>query len=107
MSHNAYDKALYDLLDATGQMCWDENRDYGAKYMNGAYLVPVTRSEGGVRAQREDVLFAAEADARCVVLCKYDVLASGGETEKSERRDGRGERQSRCIRTRAALGICR
>ena len=56
-------------------MCWDENRDYGAKYMNGAYLVPVTRSEGGVRAQREDVLFAAEADARCVVLRKYDVLA--------------------------------
>ena len=54
-------------------MCWDENRDYGAKYMNGAYLVPVTRSEGGVRAQREDVLFAAEADARCVVLRKYDV----------------------------------
>ena len=31
MSHNPYDKALYDLLDATGQMCWDENRDYGAK----------------------------------------------------------------------------
>ena len=56
-------------------MCWDENRDYGAKYMNGAYLVPVTRSEGGVRAQREDVLFLPEADARCVVLRKYDVLA--------------------------------
>ena len=37
MSHNPYDKALYDLLDATGQMCWDENRDYGAKYMGGAY----------------------------------------------------------------------
>jgi hypothetical protein len=31
MSHNPYDRALYDLLDATGQMCWDENRDYGAK----------------------------------------------------------------------------
>ena len=37
MSHNPYDTALYDLLDATGQMCWDENRDYGAKYMGGAY----------------------------------------------------------------------
>ena len=33
MSHNPYDRALYDLLDATGQMCWDENRDYGAKYL--------------------------------------------------------------------------
>ena len=63
-------------------MCWDENRDYGAKYMNGAYLVPVTRSEGGVRAQREDVLFVPEADARCVVLAKYDVLASRGRDRK-------------------------
>ena len=25
MSHNPYDTALYDLLDATGQMCWDES----------------------------------------------------------------------------------
>ena len=39
MSHNPYDKALYDLLDATGQMCWDENRDYGAKYGSGVYAV--------------------------------------------------------------------
>ena len=31
--------ALYDLLDATGQMCWDENRDYGAKYGSGVYAV--------------------------------------------------------------------
>jgi hypothetical protein len=30
---------LYQLLDATGVMCWDENRDYGAKYMDGAYAV--------------------------------------------------------------------
>ena len=29
----------YDLLDATGQMCWDENRDYGAKYGSGVYAV--------------------------------------------------------------------
>ena len=26
MTHNPYDVALYDLLDATGQMVWDENR---------------------------------------------------------------------------------
>jgi hypothetical protein len=39
MSHNPYAPALYELLDATGQMCWDENRDYGAKYGGGAYAV--------------------------------------------------------------------
>jgi beta-galactosidase/beta-glucuronidase len=39
MSHNPYADELYGLLDATGVMCWDENRDYGAKYMNGAYAV--------------------------------------------------------------------
>jgi hypothetical protein len=39
MSHNPYDVALYDLLDATGQMCWDENRDYGAKYNGGIYAI--------------------------------------------------------------------
>jgi beta-galactosidase len=38
MSHNPYRSGLYDLLDATGQMSWDENRDYGAKYANGAYV---------------------------------------------------------------------
>ena len=32
-------RALYDLLDATGQMCWDENRDYGAKYGSGVYAI--------------------------------------------------------------------
>ena len=37
MSHNPYTPSLYALLDATGTMCWDENRDYGAKYMDGAY----------------------------------------------------------------------
>ena len=39
MSHNPYDIALYDILDATGQMCWDENRDYGAKYGGGVYAI--------------------------------------------------------------------
>ena len=37
MSHNPYSPSLYSLLDAAGTMCWDENRDYGAKYMGGAY----------------------------------------------------------------------
>ena len=39
MSHNPYTPWVYDLLDATGVMCWDENRDYGAKYGSGAYAV--------------------------------------------------------------------
>ena len=39
MSHNPYVPALYRLLDITGLVCWDENRDYGAKYMDGAYTV--------------------------------------------------------------------
>ena len=38
MSHNPYVPALYQILDRTGIMCWDENRDYGAKYMGGAYV---------------------------------------------------------------------
>ena len=38
MSHNPYVPALYKLLDRTGVVSWDENRDYGAKYMNGAYV---------------------------------------------------------------------
>eukprot|EP00756_Hemistasia_phaeocysticola_P022968 Hpha_TRINITY_DN15865_c4_g5::TRINITY_DN15865_c4_g5_i1::g.188348::m.188348/K01190/lacZ; beta-galactosidase len=37
MSHNPYTPHLYTLLDITGVLCWDENRDYGAKYMGGAY----------------------------------------------------------------------
>ena len=38
MSHNPYLPSLYKLLDITGVMSWDENRDYGAKYMGGAYV---------------------------------------------------------------------
>lgn len=38
-SHNPYAPGLYGVLDALGTMCWDENRDYGAKYMGGAYAV--------------------------------------------------------------------
>jgi hypothetical protein len=38
MSHNPYVPALYKLLDKAGVMCWDENRDYGAKYLGGAYV---------------------------------------------------------------------
>lgn len=38
-SHNPYTPHLYTLLDLLGTMCWDENRDYGAKYMNGAYAI--------------------------------------------------------------------
>ena len=38
MSHNPYVPALYEILDRTGIMCWDENRDYGAKYLGGAYV---------------------------------------------------------------------
>ncbi len=37
MSHNPYSPHLYDLLDIVGLTCWDENRDYGAKYNGGAY----------------------------------------------------------------------
>ena len=36
-SHNPYAPGLYGVLDALGTMCWDENRDYGARYMGGAY----------------------------------------------------------------------
>eukprot|EP01043_Picozoa_sp_COSAG02_P044063 COSAG02_NODE_3893_length_6074_cov_4.113138_1_plen_657_part_00 len=32
MSHNPYADSLYDLLDRTGTMVWDENRDYGPEY---------------------------------------------------------------------------
>lgn len=32
MSHNPYTDSLYDLLDRTGTMVWDENRDYGPEY---------------------------------------------------------------------------
>ena len=55
LQHNPYDKALYDLLDVTGQMCWDENRDYGAKYGGGVYatamhdMVKRDRSECHIR----------------------------------------------------------
>ena len=38
MSHNPYTEQLYDLLDATGMLTWDENRDYGAKYGGGLYV---------------------------------------------------------------------
>ena len=38
-SHNPYSPHLYSLLDLLGTMCWDENRDYGAKYMDGAYAI--------------------------------------------------------------------
>ena len=38
-SHNPYSPHLYSLLDLLGTMCWDENRDYGAKYMGGAYAI--------------------------------------------------------------------
>ncbi len=34
MSHNPYADSLYDLLDRTGTMVWDENRDYGPEYAN-------------------------------------------------------------------------
>eukprot|EP00755_Sulcionema_specki_P011606 Sspe_Gene.49409::Locus_26619_Transcript_1_1_Confidence_1.000_Length_2869::g.49409::m.49409/K01190/lacZ; beta-galactosidase len=32
MSHNPYEGALYDILDAVGVLVWDENRDFGAAY---------------------------------------------------------------------------
>lgn len=38
-THNPYTPHLYALLDTLGIMCWDENRDYGAKYLGGAYAV--------------------------------------------------------------------
>jgi beta-galactosidase/beta-glucuronidase len=46
MSHNPYDNALYDLLDATGQMCWDENRDYGAKYVGVVLSLEAVMARG-------------------------------------------------------------
>lgn len=40
MSHNPYDVALYDILDATGQMCWDEVRSM-LYYHNYNHLRPL------------------------------------------------------------------
>ena len=34
MSHNPYDKNMYALLSAMGILCWDENRDFGIKYVD-------------------------------------------------------------------------
>lgn len=31
-SHNPYRPALYDILDAVGVLCWDENRDFARPY---------------------------------------------------------------------------
>ncbi|XP_065198692.1 beta-galactosidase BoGH2A-like [Sycon ciliatum] len=33
MSHNPYLPVLYEFLDAVGILVWDENRDYGMKYV--------------------------------------------------------------------------
>ena len=52
MSHNPYTDALYAVLDALGILVWDENRDYGAKYMAGdlSAHAPGAASAGGAYA---------------------------------------------------------
>ena len=74
MSHNPYDSALYDLLDATGQMCWDENRDYGAKYGSGAYVVAMHDMVKRDRNHPSVIMWSFCNEAEC---SQYDSDFSG------------------------------
>jgi hypothetical protein len=74
MSHNPYDKALYDLLDATGQMCWDENRDYGAKYGSGIYAVAMHDMVKRDRNHASIMMWSFCNEAECA---QYDKDYSG------------------------------
>lgn len=74
MSHNPYAPALYDLLDATGQMCWDENRDYGAKYGGGAYALAMHDMVKRDRNHPSVILWSFCNEAEC---SQYDVAYSG------------------------------
>ena len=74
MSHNPYDVALYDLLDATGQMCWDENRDYGAKYGSGVYAVAMRDMVKRDRNHASVIMWSFCNEAECT---QYDSTFSG------------------------------
>ena len=74
MSHNPYAPALYELLDATGQMCWDENRDYGAKYGSGAYAVAMRDMVKRDRNHPSVIMWSFCNEAECA---QYDHDYSG------------------------------
>jgi hypothetical protein len=68
--------ALYDLLDATGQMCWDENRDYGAKYGSGVYAVAMRDMVKRDRNHASIIMWCVFT-ANCIMIDHFSAFESG------------------------------
>ena len=67
-SHNPYRTAVYDILDATGILCWDENREFTQR--NGDDMEALVRRD---RNHPSVIVYSACNEVECVV--------SGGASE--------------------------
>jgi beta-galactosidase/beta-glucuronidase len=73
-SHNPYPSSLYGVLDRLGVMCWDEIREYGAKYWGGAYAVAMRDMVKAHRNSPSIVTWSTCNEGECIQVRYYCTL---------------------------------